>query len=206
MNGEAAFYLLNLAAFVSILMYARHHIHFDKQTSAHAKHRALEDFLSGPWDKREKSGLAIHLDDRVGILHSANYSAPSGATAKTPPTAGAPKPFSNPALTGSEAKTKASRTSHELPSKPAAGSKNGVSSMVTLVPDPTCEQLMYWTKGASKEKSWVSPWRQEGQYITFEPDHGGWNNVRMVSAFWQLPCPQLHLFSFFQVPSSTPLA
>ena len=37
-NGEIYFCLLNLAAFVSIILYAQHHIHFDQQTHPHAKH------------------------------------------------------------------------------------------------------------------------------------------------------------------------
>jgi hypothetical protein len=47
--------------------------------------------------------------------------------------------------------------------------------------EETCEEFKYWKKGG--EKKWSSPWKQsedggneQQQYITFEADHGGWNN------------------------------
>jgi hypothetical protein len=45
------------------------------------------------------------------------------------------------------------------------------------------EELVYWRDIAS-DNAWVSPFKKiigdgERQYLTFEPDGGGWNNIRM---------------------------
>ena len=45
-------------------------------------------------------------------------------------------------------------------------------------------EMVYW-EDIPSDNTFVSPFhnKEETQYITFEADHGGWNNIR-VSAFW----------------------
>lgn len=42
------------------------------------------------------------------------------------------------------------------------------------------KEMVFWENIPSDEK-YVSPFKKEGrtQYLTFEPDRGGWNNIRM---------------------------
>jgi hypothetical protein len=40
--------------------------------------------------------------------------------------------------------------------------------------------VIYW-KDKPADKKWVSPFKTaERKFLTFEPDHGGWNNIRMA--------------------------
>jgi hypothetical protein len=42
--------------------------------------------------------------------------------------------------------------------------------------------VIYW-KSIPSDKKWVSPFKDVGpkrKFLTFEPDHGGWNNIRMA--------------------------
>ena len=57
-----------------------------------------------------------------------------------------------------------------------------------LVCDPAgdgSEQgLVYWHAAAAADDAWSSPWKrldgEAKQYVVFESDNGGWNNVRMA--------------------------
>lgn len=40
-------------------------------------------------------------------------------------------------------------------------------------------ELIYWEEN-ERDSHFVSPYHQPGRYITFESDHGGWNNIRMA--------------------------
>jgi hypothetical protein len=67
--------------------------------------------------------------------------------------------------------------------------------------EETCEEFKYWKKGG--EKKWSSPWKRsedgggngQQQYITFEADHGGWNNGKRVKeeGAWCQVCVYLDL-------------
>ena len=51
-----------------------------------------------------------------------------------------------------------------------------------------CTELLYWTDPKKRLDEYMSPWQERKlanktkKYITFEPDHGGWNNVRLRKA------------------------
>lgn len=40
------------------------------------------------------------------------------------------------------------------------------------------EEMVYWSD-IPEDNRHVSPFYQPNQFLTFEPDHGGWNNIRM---------------------------
>lgn len=41
------------------------------------------------------------------------------------------------------------------------------------------EDMVYWSDIPSDSK-YRSPFYDKNKYLTFEPDHGGWNNIRMA--------------------------
>jgi hypothetical protein len=48
--------------------------------------------------------------------------------------------------------------------------------------DGSEQDLVYWHAPTEEDDNWVSPWKPSDgskQYVTFESDNGGWNNVRM---------------------------
>jgi len=48
--------------------------------------------------------------------------------------------------------------------------------------DGSEQDLVYWHAATEEDDKWVSPWKPSDgskQYVTFESDNGGWNNVRM---------------------------
>jgi hypothetical protein len=50
--------------------------------------------------------------------------------------------------------------------------------------DKDAEEMVYW-RDIPADNQHVSPFhqRKRAQYLTFEPDFGGWNNIRMVRPF-----------------------
>ena len=60
--------------------------------------------------------------------------------------------------------------------------------------EPSAAQEMVYWKDLPLDNEFVSPFRSANkrQYLTFEPDGGGWNNIRMsmetvlVSLFWNI--------------------
>ena len=48
-------------------------------------------------------------------------------------------------------------------------------------PDEVARELVYW-EDIPSDAQYVSPFKKEGitHYLTFEPDEGGWNNIRMA--------------------------
>jgi hypothetical protein len=51
-------------------------------------------------------------------------------------------------------------------------------------PSPELAQEMVYWEDIPADTQWTSPFKKTGdnniQYLTFEPDHGGWNNIRMA--------------------------
>lgn len=45
--------------------------------------------------------------------------------------------------------------------------------------DEIAQQMVYWSDIPSDAKV-SSPFRDKNKFLTFEPDHGGWNNIRMA--------------------------
>jgi len=45
--------------------------------------------------------------------------------------------------------------------------------------DDIAKELVYW-EDIPSDAAYASPFRDTGKYLTFEPDHGGWNNIRMA--------------------------
>lgn len=45
--------------------------------------------------------------------------------------------------------------------------------------DKIAEEMVYWSDIPDDAKV-ISPFRDENKFLTFEPDHGGWNNIRMA--------------------------
>jgi len=41
------------------------------------------------------------------------------------------------------------------------------------------EEMVYWSD-IPNDATYASPFRDPEKYLTFEPDHGGWNNIRMA--------------------------
>ena len=50
------------------------------------------------------------------------------------------------------------------------------------------QELVYW-EDIPTDSDFVSPFYEHGheKYLTFEPDGGGWNNIRCVTTFYGLP-------------------
>jgi len=50
------------------------------------------------------------------------------------------------------------------------------------------QELVYW-EDIPTDSDFVSPFYEHGheKYLTFEPDGGGWNNIRCVATFYGLP-------------------
>ena len=45
--------------------------------------------------------------------------------------------------------------------------------------DNVAEEMVYWSDIPEDSKV-SSPFRDPNKFLTFEPDHGGWNNIRMA--------------------------
>ncbi len=45
--------------------------------------------------------------------------------------------------------------------------------------DKIAEEMVFWSD-IEADQDYKSPFYDEEKYITFEPDHGGWNNIRMA--------------------------
>lgn len=45
--------------------------------------------------------------------------------------------------------------------------------------DDLVKELVYW-EDIPSDAAYASPFRDTGKYLTFEPDEGGWNNIRMA--------------------------
>lgn len=60
------------------------------------------------------------------------------------------------------------------------------------------QEMAYW-RDIQADNAWISPFRKEGtrQYLTFEPDAGGWNNIRMSMGKY---CTSLKMFTGYIFP------
>ena len=54
--------------------------------------------------------------------------------------------------------------------------------------DGSAAEMVYWSDIKDDAKV-ISPFHDKNKYLTFEPDHGGWNNIRMAMETGKFKCP-----------------
>jgi hypothetical protein len=88
---------------------------------------------------------------------------------------------------------------------PVPSSKKGVHKLAGLDCSPyggpsndIAQEMVYWEDIPSDSK-YQSKFKKPGQYMTFESDHGGWNNVSKMVARYEVTLFGLCVSRFAQV-------